>query len=46
MATSVPTTIWGRMLAAWVMVSGIVIFALWAGIIANAFAEELQRGTS
>jgi len=39
----VPVTIWGRVLAAWVMVSGIVIFALWAGIIANAFAEELQR---
>jgi voltage-gated potassium channel len=39
----VPVTIWGRLLAAWVMVSGVVIFALWAGIIANAFAEELQR---
>jgi voltage-gated potassium channel len=39
----VPATIGGRVLAAWVMVSGIVIFALWAGIIANAFAEELQR---
>ena len=39
----VPATFWGRMLGAWVMVSGIVIFALWAGIIANAFAEELQR---
>ena len=39
----VPMTIWGRALAAWVMVSGIVIFALWAGIIATAFAEELQR---
>ena len=39
----VPTTIWGRVLAAWVMVGGIVIFALWAGIIATAFAEELQR---
>ena len=39
----VPTTLWGRALAAWVMVSGIVIFALWAGIIATAFAEELQR---
>ncbi len=25
------------------MVSGIVIFGLWAGIIANAFADELQR---
>jgi voltage-gated potassium channel len=39
----VPVTLWGRLLAAWVMVGGIVIFALWAGIIANAFAEELQR---
>ena len=39
----VPVTIWGRLLAAWVMVGGIVIFALWAGIIASAFAEELQR---
>jgi len=39
----VPVTIWGRLLAAWVMVGGIVLFALWAGIIANAFAEELQR---
>ena len=39
----VPATIWGRLLAAWVMVGGIVIFALWAGIIASAFAEELQR---
>ena len=39
----VPVTLWGRLLAAWVMVGGIVIFALWAGIIANAFAVELQR---
>jgi voltage-gated potassium channel len=39
----VPATIWGRLLAAWVMVAGIVLFALWAGIIANAFGEELQR---
>jgi len=39
----VPATIAGRLLGAVVMVSGIVIFALWAGIIANAFAEELQR---
>jgi voltage-gated potassium channel len=39
----VPATIWGRLLAAWVMVGGIVIFSLWAGIIASAFAEELQR---
>jgi voltage-gated potassium channel len=39
----VPATLWGRVLGAVVMVSGIVIFALWAGIIANAFAEEQQR---
>jgi voltage-gated potassium channel len=39
----VPQTIWGRLLAGWVMVSGIAIFALWAGIIANAFTEELRR---
>jgi voltage-gated potassium channel len=39
----VPATTSGRLLAAWVMVSGIVIFALWAGIVANAFAEELRR---
>jgi voltage-gated potassium channel len=39
----VPTTIWGRLLAGWVMIGGIVMFALQAGIIATAFAEELQR---
>ena len=39
----VPATFWGRMLGAWVMMSGIVIFALWAGIVANAFGEELSR---
>ena len=39
----VPTTVWGRLLAGWVMVGGIVMFALQAGIIANAFAEELRR---
>jgi voltage-gated potassium channel len=39
----VPATIWGRLLAGWVMVGGIVMFALQAGIIATAFAEELQR---
>jgi voltage-gated potassium channel len=39
----VPITIWGRLLAGWVMVGGIVMFALQAGIVANAFAEELQR---
>ena len=39
----VPATVWGRLLAGWVMVGGIVMFALQAGIIASAFAEELQR---
>src|SRR5512144_364225 len=39
----VPATGAARVLAGWVMVTGIVIFALWAGIIANAFAEELRR---
>lgn len=38
-----PATIWGRLLAGWVMVGGVVMFALWAGIVATAFAEELQR---
>ena len=39
----VPQTMWGRLLAGWVMVGGIAVFALWAGIIANAFSEELRR---
>jgi voltage-gated potassium channel len=39
----VPTSIWGRLLAGWVMVGGIVMFALQAGIIATAFGEELRR---
>lgn len=39
----VPTTLWGRLLAGWVMVGGTVMFALQAGIIATAFAEELRR---
>ena len=38
-----PGTLWGRLLAGWVMVGGVVMFALWAGIVATAFAEELQR---
>jgi voltage-gated potassium channel len=39
----VPMTVWGRLLAGWVMVGGIVMFALEAGVIAGAFSEELQR---
>ena len=38
-----PHTIWGRLLAGFVMVGGIIMFALQAGIIATAFAEELRR---
>lgn len=38
-----PMTVWGRLLGGWMMVGGIVMFALQAGIIATAFAEELQR---
>ena len=39
----VPTTVWGRLLGGWLMIGGIVTFALQAGIIATAFSEELQR---
>lgn len=39
----VPKTPLGRMLAGFVMVSGIVTFALWAGILATGFAEETRR---
>lgn len=38
-----PVTLWGRLLAGWVMIGGVVMFALWAGIVATAFGEELQR---
>jgi voltage-gated potassium channel len=39
----VPHTVLGRMLAGIVMVSGILVFALWAGILATGFAEEWRR---
>ncbi|MBI5321966.1 cyclic nucleotide-gated ion channel [Bradyrhizobium sp.] len=39
----VPVSLWGRLLGGWVMVGGVVMFALWAGIVATAFAEELHR---
>jgi voltage-gated potassium channel len=42
---AVPQTLWGRMLAGVAMMGGIAVFALWAGILANAFAEELKRRT-
>ena len=40
---SMPQTPLGRMLAGIVMVSGILVFALWAGILATGFAEETRR---
>jgi voltage-gated potassium channel len=39
----IPATSLGRMLAGIVMVSGIIVFALWAGILATGFAEETRR---
>lgn len=39
----IPQTPPGRMLAGIVMVSGIIVFALWAGILATGFAEETRR---
>jgi voltage-gated potassium channel len=38
-----PITPMGRVLAGVVMVSGILVFALWAGILATGYAEELRR---
>ena len=39
----IPQTPLGRMLAGVVMVSGILVFALWAGILASGYSEELRR---
>ncbi len=38
-----PISLAGRILAAAVMVSGIGLFALWAGILASGFSQELRR---
>jgi voltage-gated potassium channel len=38
-----PVTPAGKVLAGVVMVSGILVFALWAGILASGYAEELRR---
>ncbi len=38
-----PITPAGRILAGVVMVSGILVFALWAGILASGYAEEMRR---
>jgi len=40
---AVPQTVAGRMLAGVVMVSGILVFALWAGILATGYADEMRR---
>lgn len=39
----VPHTLLGRLLAGVVMVGGILVFALWAGILATGYAEETRR---
>jgi voltage-gated potassium channel len=39
----VPATLPGRVLAGAVMVCGIAVFGLWAGILASSFSEELRR---
>ena len=39
----VPQTLAGRMLSGFVMVGGILVFALWAGILATGYAEEMRR---
>ena len=39
----IPVTFAGRALAGIVMVAGIGLFALWAGILASGFAHELRR---
>lgn len=39
----VPTTPAGRLLAGLVMISGILVFALWAGILATGYAQEARR---
>lgn len=39
----IPLTVGGRIIGGFVMVSGIAVFAMWAGILANGFAVELRR---
>ena len=38
-----PVTALGRVLGGLVMMSGIVVFALWAGILATGFSQEMRR---
>jgi len=39
----VPQTAAGRILGGFVMIGGILTFALWAGILATGYAEEMRR---
>ncbi len=39
----VPMTLAGRMLSGVVMMCGIMVFALWAGILASGYADEVRR---
>ncbi len=39
----VPHTFGGKVLSGTVMVGGILIFALWTGLLVNGYAEELRR---
>jgi voltage-gated potassium channel len=39
----VPQTVLGRVLAGLVMISGIAVIALWAGILATGYFEEVRR---
>jgi voltage-gated potassium channel len=39
----IPASLAGRALAGMVMVAGIGLFALWAGILASGFSQELRR---
>lgn len=39
----IPATFAGRLLAGTVMVTGVLLFALWAGILASGYAEEARR---
>jgi len=40
---AVPSTALGRLLGGLVMMCGILVFALWAGILATGFSEEVRR---
>jgi voltage-gated potassium channel len=39
----IPMTVMGRVLSGFVMVAGVLVFALWAGILATGFTEETRR---